>query len=47
MESFMKKFLTLSTMALSMATAALCADQKPPAPKSKGEAEALQAMFGA
>ncbi len=43
----MKKLLTISTLALSMATAALCADQKPPAPKSKGEMEALQALFGA
>jgi tetratricopeptide (TPR) repeat protein len=43
----MKKLLTISTLALSMAAAALCAAQKPPAPKSKGEAEALQAMFGA
>jgi tetratricopeptide (TPR) repeat protein len=43
----MKKLSTISTLALSMAAAALCADQKPPAPKSKGEAEALQAMFGA
>ncbi len=43
----MKKLLTILTLAIIMATAALCADQKPPAPKSKGEAEALQAMFGA
>jgi tetratricopeptide (TPR) repeat protein len=43
----MKQLLTISTLALSMAATALCADQKPPAPKSKGEGEALQAMFGA
>lgn len=43
----MKKLLTFSTLALSMTTAALCADQKPPAAKSKGEGEALQAMLGA
>jgi len=43
----MKKLLTISTLALAVATAALGADQKQPAPKSKGEAEALQAMFGA
>lgn len=43
----MKKLLTLSTLAVFMATAVLCADQKPPAPKSKGETDALQAMFGA
>jgi tetratricopeptide (TPR) repeat protein len=43
----MKNLLIISTLALSMATAALGADQKLPAPKSKGEGEALQAMFGA
>ena len=43
----MRILITISTLALSMATAALCADQKPPAPKSKGEMDALQAMFGA
>src|SRR5579863_434488 len=40
-----RRFL-ISTLTLTMAASSLFA-QKPPAPKSKGEAEALQAMFSA
>ena len=42
----MQRVLTISTLALAMTLPVLCADQKQPTPKSKGEIEALQAMFG-
>src|SRR6202165_3475725 len=45
-EFFMRRLLTISTLALAMVIPALLA-QKQPAPKSKGEVEALQALFGA
>src|SRR5579859_7553676 len=43
----MRRVLTISILALATTLPALCADQKQPAPKSKGELEALQAVFGA
>ncbi len=42
----MQRVLTISTLALAMTLPVLCADQKQPTPKSKGEVDALQAMFG-
>jgi uncharacterized protein HemY len=42
----MQRVLTISTLALAMTLSALCADQKQPTPKSKGEVDALQALFG-
>ncbi len=42
----MQRLLTISTLALAMAAPALFA-QKPPAVKSKGELQAVQAMFAA
>ena len=42
----MQRVLTISTLALAMTLPMLCADQKQPTPKSKGEVDALQAMFG-
>jgi tetratricopeptide (TPR) repeat protein len=43
----MQRVLTISTLALAMAAPALFGDQKQPAPKSKAEVDALQAMFNA
>ena len=43
----MKRVWTISTLALALAAPVLWAQQKPPAPKSQGETEALRAMFGA
>jgi tetratricopeptide (TPR) repeat protein len=42
----MQRVLTIVICAVTVVTA-LVAQQKPPAPKSKGEVEALQALFGA
>ena len=42
----MKRVWTISTLALALAAPALLAQPKQPAPKSKGETEALQAVFG-
>jgi tetratricopeptide (TPR) repeat protein len=43
----MQRVLTISTLALAMMLPALCADQKPPMVKSKGEAEAYNAIMAA
>lgn len=42
----MKRVWTISTLALALTAPALLAQQKQPMPKSKGETEALQAVFG-
>ena len=43
----MKRLLTISALAVAMTAPTMLADQKQPTPKSKGEVEALQALFGA
>jgi tetratricopeptide (TPR) repeat protein len=43
----MQRVLTIAICALATALPELLAQQKPPTPKSKGELEALQALFGA
>ena len=43
----MQRVLTILTLSLAMAAPASFAQQKQPAPKSKGEMEALQAVFSA
>jgi tetratricopeptide (TPR) repeat protein len=43
----MRRVLTILTVALVMTVPGVFAQQKQPAPKSKSEMEALQAMFGA
>src|ERR1700686_4097336 len=42
--ALMQRLLMVSTLALAMAASALLA-QKPPAPKSKAELQAVQAMY--
>lgn len=43
----MRRFITIPILALAIALPALLADQKGPAPKSKSELEAIQAMLSA
>jgi tetratricopeptide (TPR) repeat protein len=43
----MRRFLNIGILAVCVALPALFAEQKPPAPKSKAELEAIQTMLGA